>query len=147
MLALVLVERLLRVHPGLLLPCTLRPVLLVSFVLSLKIKCDEALDSARKAILRAGLVHVDGSRLWQLEAAYLEAVAWDVSSCWTSNAAAIARVLSCNLRGWLADRRATAEPIPHVAVCLAASSLCVHRLAPAYATGQGGGGGVPSVHV
>mmetsp|Transcript_16781 Transcript_16781/g.37626 ORF Transcript_16781/g.37626 Transcript_16781/m.37626 type:complete len:242 (-) Transcript_16781:100-825(-) len=76
---LVLVERLLRVHPNLLLPCTLRPVLLVALVLGLKIMCDESLSGAKKAIARAGLVHVDGYHLWQLEGAYLDAVAWDVN--------------------------------------------------------------------
>ena len=94
MSTLVFVERLLRVHPELLLPCTLRPVLLTAFILALKTVSDEIPSGVMEAIGRAGLVNVDGRRLWQLEAAYLEALAWNVSGCQTSPAAAI----SCLVR-------------------------------------------------
>ena len=129
---LVLVERLLRVHPNLLLPCTLRPVLLVALVLGLKIMCDESLSGAKKAIARAGLVHVDGYHLWQLEGAYLDAVAWDVSGCQTSHA--------CVMRWWIGAG-------PQVHYSRDSFFLCAHRLPPAHATGQRGGAAVPSVHV
>ena len=78
---LVFVERLLRENPILLLPCTLRPIVFTAVILALKTVNDEIPSGVMEAIGRAGLVHVDSGRLYHLEAAYLKAMAWNVSVC------------------------------------------------------------------
>lgn len=104
---LVFVERLLRVQPGLLLPCTLRPVFLTAFILALKTVNDEIPSGVMKAIGHAGLVHVDSGCLWKLEAAYLQAMAWNVSGCQTSPAVPPSRAWYSRRR----DLRAGGRPI------------------------------------